>query len=165
MKKLQGIGISKGICIGKAFLYIVEPLEINNKEKDNIPVEKKEEILQKSIKASEKEIQELYKRMKARGSDKEAEIFQAHLLFLKDPSIAKRIRYFLRKGSSLVPSIKKAFGEMAQKIEQMENTYFRERAKDIRDVSERLIRSILHKPKPNLSSLGCLRKTHKIYPA
>ena len=31
MKKLQGIGVSKGICIGKAFLYIVEPLEINNK--------------------------------------------------------------------------------------------------------------------------------------
>ena len=153
MKKLQGIGISKGICIGKAFLYIVEPLEINNKEKNNILVEKKEEILQKSIKASEEEIQELYKKMKERGADKEAEIFQAHLLFLKDPSITKRIKYFLKKGFPLVLSIKKAFGEMAQKIEQMENAYFRKRAEDIRDVSERLIRSILCKPKPNLSYL------------
>ena len=153
MKKLQGIGVSKGICIGKAFFYIVETLKIDDKEKDNIPVEKKEEILQKAIKAFEEEIQELCKKMKARGADKEVEIFQAHLLFLKDPSITKRIRYFLEKGFPLVPSIKKAFGEMTQKIEQMENTYFRERAKDIRDVSEKLIRRILNKPRPNLSSL------------
>ena len=91
--------------------------------------------------------------MKERGADTEAEIFQAHLLFLKDPSITKRIKYFLKKGFPLVLSIKKAFGEMAQKIEQMENAYFRKRAEDIRDVSERLIRSILCKPKSNLSSL------------
>ncbi|MBA7567970.1 phosphoenolpyruvate--protein phosphotransferase [Candidatus Atribacteria bacterium 1244-E10-H5-B2] len=153
MKKLQGIGVSKGICIGKAFLYIVEPLEINNKEKDNIPVEKKEEILQKSIKASEKEIQELYKRMKAKGAGKEAEIFQAHLLFLEDPIITKKITKLIGQGFSIIASVSRAFEENANAMEQMENIYFRERAKDIRDVSERLIRSILHKPKSNLSSL------------
>ncbi|MBA7531703.1 Phosphoenolpyruvate-protein phosphotransferase [subsurface metagenome] len=153
MKKLQGIGASKCICIGKAFLYIVEPLEINDKEKDNISVEKKEEILQKSIKASEEGIQELCKKMKARGADKEAEIFQAHLLFLEDPIITEKITELIGQGFSIIASVSRAFEENVNAMEQMENIYFRERAKDIRDVSERLIRSILHKPKSNLLSL------------
>jgi phosphotransferase system enzyme I (PtsI) len=38
-------------------------------------------------------------------------------------------------------------------MEQMENEYFKQRAKDIRDVSNRLLRHILNKPIPDLSSL------------
>lgn len=152
MKSVHGISASKRIVIGRAYLYIFEDIDINVNEKDSLSFKKKKKILEKAIKETKVEIKTLYKKIK-KSVKKEAEIFQAHLLFLEDPIITEKITELIGQGFSTIASVSRAFEENANAMEQMENTYFRERAKDIRDVSERLIRSILHKPKSNLSSL------------
>jgi len=152
MKSLHGISASKGIVIGKPYFYIFEDVDINVNEKDSLSFKEKKRILGKAIKETKTEIKSLYKKVK-KSAKKEAEIFQAHLLFLEDPIITEKINELIGQGFSTTASVSKAFEENADAMEEMENIYFRERAKDIRDVSERLIRSILHKPKSNLSSL------------
>jgi len=152
MKIIHGIGVSNGIAIGKSYPYVFKDVHIDVNEKDSLVFEEKKRILKKAIKKTEVEIKILYEKTKKK-SKKEAEIFQAHLLFLKDPTTTEEIKELMEQGFSITASVSKAFEEKAFVIEQMKNTYFRERAKDIRDVSERLIRSILHKPKSNLSSL------------
>ena len=152
MKSLHGISASKGIVIGKPYFYIFEDVDINVNEKDSLSFKEKKRILGKAIKETKAEIKSLYKKVK-KSAKKEAEIFQAHLLFLEDPIITEKINELIGQGFSTTASVSKAFEENADAMEEMENIYFRERAKDIRDVSERLIRSILHKPKSNLSSL------------
>jgi Phosphoenolpyruvate-protein kinase (PTS system EI component in bacteria) len=87
MKEVKGISASKGIVIGKAFLYLVEDIRIEAKEKDSLPFKEKKKILEKAIENSRKEITDLYERTKAEDGEKEAEIFKAHLLFLEDPMI------------------------------------------------------------------------------
>jgi len=152
MKSFHGISASKGIVIGKPYFYIFEDVDINVNEKDSLSFKEKKRILGKAIKETKAEIKSLYKKVK-KSAKKEAEIFQAHLLFLEDPIITEKINELIGQGFSTTASVSKAFEENADAMEEMENIYFRERAKDIRDVSERLIRSILYKPKPNLSSL------------
>jgi phosphotransferase system enzyme I (PtsI) len=152
MKNIHGIGVSNGIAIGKSYLYVFKDAHINVNKKDSLVYEEKKRILEKAIKKTEAEIKILYEKTKKR-SKKEAEIFQAHLLFLKDPVTIEEIKKLIEQGFSIIASVSKTFEEKADVMEKMENTYFKERAKDIRDVSERLIRSILHKPKPSLSSL------------
>jgi phosphoenolpyruvate-protein phosphotransferase len=153
MKEVKGISASKGIVIGKAFLYLVEDIRIEAKEKDSLPFKEKKKILEKAIENSRKEITDLYERTKAEDGEKEAEIFKAHLLFLEDPMIIDMVDALTKQGFSVAASVDRAFEENAKKMEQMENVYFKERAKDIRDVAERVIRHILNKPKPDLSSL------------
>jgi phosphoenolpyruvate-protein kinase (PTS system EI component) len=46
MKKLKGIGVSKGIAIGKVFLYLPEELKIDINEKDNIPISENKKRLE-----------------------------------------------------------------------------------------------------------------------
>jgi len=148
MKKLKGIGVSKGIAIEKAKLYENQEIEIK-KEKDQLLLEEKFKILKEGIEKTKEEIRNLYERVK-KSDPKEAEIFEAHILFLEDPTLLEKINAMLKEGYSVIYSIQKSFEESAKQMEQMENTYFKERAKDIRDVSEKLIRNILNKPKTSL---------------
>lgn len=152
MKRIQGIGASKGIVIGRPFLYVVEDIQIDANKKDSLSFDEKKKVLEKAIKETKAEIEILYEKTK-KSAKKEAEIFQAHLLFLEDATIMDKINSFMKQGFTVAASVNKAFEENASVMEKMENKYFRERAKDIRDVSERLIRHILHKQKPDLSSL------------
>ena len=153
MKSIHGISASKGIVIGKPYFYIFEDIDINVNEKDSLSFKEKKRILEKVIKETKAEIKSLYKKVK-KSAKKEAEIFQAHLLFLEDPIIIEKINKLIGQGFSTTASVSRAFEENANAMEKMENIYFRERAKDIRDVSEKLIRRILNKPRPNLSSLS-----------
>ncbi len=152
MKKLQGIGVSNGIAIGKAFIYKQKNTESVSNEKDGVPYEEKKEMLRKAIDTSKKEIEKLYEKIKKTAKD-EAEIFSAHLLFLSDPEINKKIDNLLKEGFSVRSAVKKAFEEYASKMESMENPYFSGRAKDVRDVEERIIKNILHEKKQDLSNL------------
>lgn len=151
MKELKGIGVSKGIAVGKAKVYENQEIEIEE-EKDQVPPEEKLKILKEGIEKTKKEIEKLYKNLKEKNP-KEAEIFEAHILFLEDPTFLEKINAMLKEGYSVAFSIKKSFEESAKQMEQMKNEYFKERAKDIRDVSENLIRNILNKPKTSLALL------------
>jgi len=152
VKSIQGIGASKGIAIGRPYLYVLEDIHINMNEKDLLSFGEKKKILERAIDETKAEIETLYEKTK-KSAKKEAEIFQAHLLFLEDPTITDKINGLMKQGFSVAASVNKAFEENAAVMEKMENKYFRERARDVRDVAERLIRHVLHKPKPDLSSL------------
>jgi phosphotransferase system enzyme I (PtsI) len=153
MEKLKGVGVSKGIAIGEVFLYLPEEIKVDINERDNIPVSDKKKKFEITKDKSRKELQSIYEKMKSGKTEKEAGIFEAQALFVDDPTLDERIMELIEQGFTLIVAVKKVFGEAAEEMEQMENEYFKQRAKDIRDVSNRLLRHILNKPIPDLSSL------------
>jgi len=165
MKKLKGIGVSKGIVVGSARLYENSELEIE-KGKDQLPYEGKLRILRDGIEKMIGELQQSYECIKA-TNPKEAEIFEAHILFLGDPTLLERIGSTLKEGYGVAYSIMESFEESAKQMEQLENQYFRERARDIRDVSEGLIRTILNRPRigPILLSEPSIVVAHDLTPS
>ncbi len=148
---LKGIGIGNKISIGKVFLYNKEKIEFSQ-EKDELPFEIKIRQLEESIEDVRRELEELYKSIKE-TFPREAEIFLFHKGILEDEYVIEKIKSYLAEGYSLVYSIERAFNEIKSEFEGMEQELFRERAKDIEDVEERLLKKILNINTSSLSSL------------
>ncbi len=140
MRILKGIGVSKGIALGNAFVYVRNKVEIKAK-KDEVSYGEKIFILNNAIEKTKIEINAIYNSLK-NSNPEEAEIFQAHLLFLDDPIIIELIKEKLKEDFNIPYSINSAFEQSAKMVEEMSNEYFRERAQDIRDVSDRLIKNV-----------------------
>ncbi len=153
MNKLKGIGVSKGIAIGKVYLYLPHKINVDIDEKDDVPSSVKKEKFEIVKEQSKKEIQSIYERLVSSKASKEAGIFEAQVLFIDDPTINKRVEELIDEGFSLPAAIEKAFKESAAAMEAIENEYFRERAKDIMDVANRLIQHVYGETIPNLSYL------------
>ena len=153
MNKLKGIGVSKGIAIGKVYLYLPHKINVDINEKDDVPSSVKKEKFEIVKEQSKKEIQSIYERLVSSKASKEAGIFEAQVLFIDDPTINRRVEELIDEGFSLPAAIEKAFKESAAAMEAIENEYFRERAKDIMDVANRLIHHVYGETIPNLSYL------------
>nr|WP_237243942.1 phosphoenolpyruvate--protein phosphotransferase [Spiroplasma clarkii] len=88
------------------------------------------------------------------GAEKAA-IFEAHASILEDPALTEEFETLIKTQSY---NGAKAIGEVAEKyiamFSAMEDDYFRERAADVKDVTDRLIRYILNLPVADLASIA-----------
>lgn len=151
----QGIAASPGIEIGKAFVLKEVEIKIDtaNIAEDKIDGEIKrlEEGIAKSreqlIKIREKAEREL-------GKDK-AQIFDAHIMVLDDPMFMDEIREKIKSeritAENAISQVAKKYVDM---FNSMEDEYLKERAADIKDVSERLIKNVLGIPIQSLADLA-----------
>ena len=148
---LKGIGIGNKISIGKVFIYEKKSIEVSE-EKDQIPYEAKIEKLKELFEEVKGELDETYLEAK-KLAPKEAEIFLFHKGILEDKYVLEKIKSYLRKSYSLAYSISAAFYEIRKEFENMEQELFRERAKDIEDIRERVLGKILDVKTFTLSKL------------
>jgi phosphotransferase system enzyme I (PtsI) len=148
---LKGIGIGNKISIGKVFIYEKKSIEVSE-EKDQIPYEAKIEKLKELFEEVKRELDETYLEAK-KLAPKEAEIFLFHKGILEDKYVLEKIKSYLRKSYSLAYSISAAFYEIRKEFENMEQELFRERAKDIEDIRERVLEKILDVKTFTLSKL------------
>ncbi|RIE06784.1 phosphoenolpyruvate--protein phosphotransferase [Candidatus Cryosericum terrychapinii] len=145
MKELRGVGASTGIVVGPAKICQYAELEVAE-AKDELPFKDKLETLRDALEKTTNDIRQSYARVEA-TNPKGAKIFEAHVLFLQDPTLLERIESMLREGYGVAYSVKRSFEESARQLEQLEDGYLRERAGDLRDVSERVLGTILHRSK------------------
>jgi phosphotransferase system enzyme I (PtsI) len=151
----QGIAASPGIEIGKAFVLKEIEIKIDtaNIAEDKIvgEIKRLEEGIAKSreqlIKIREKAEREL-------GKDK-AQIFDAHIMVLDDPMFMDEIREKIKSeritAENAISQVAKKYVDM---FNSMEDEYLKERAADIKDVSERLIKNVLGIPIQSLADLA-----------
>lgn len=139
--KLRGIGITDKITIGKVYIYLKNET-ISFSEKDDISYEDKIKQLSVSIEKTKEELDAIYQKLKE-TNPKEAEIFTFHKAILEDEVFISRIKTYLENNYSLAYSIKKATEDISEEFEKMQNELFKERAKDIKDVGEKLLRKTL----------------------
>jgi phosphotransferase system enzyme I (PtsI) len=135
---LKGIAASHGIAIGRALVLQERNIEINKISITNVEEEKKR-FKEAVDKASEQLTKIRDKALEKLGADK-AQIFESHLFMLQDPEFIGAVEnaiesekinseYALQNTTNMFVSI----------FEQMDNEYMRERAADIKDVSQRIL--------------------------
>lgn len=148
MKKIQGMTASEGIAIGKTYLF------------------HKGEIVFPKSKIKEKEIageKEEYKRVISEcvedlrqikcSSEEQKEIFEAHVMLLKDSSLKESIFEKLEGRHNLAHAVELSLDQMIETFLNMEDPYFRERAHDFQDIKIRLLCKILELEMPNLEHI------------
>lgn len=149
---MKGLGVSKGLGMGEAYLYTEEEMIINRVRVGS--VEDEIQRLFKALKKAKDQIDDLYKLSLKSLKKDEAAIFLAHKMILDDPEfigkIEDKIREELVNVEWAVDQVTNYFMEI---FENMEDEYIKARGYDIRDVSKRLLRILLNTKSLDLSSL------------
>jgi phosphotransferase system enzyme I (PtsI) len=141
----RGLPASKGISIGKPFVYIAASPKFipANGEFD---ADKEIVDYEQAIEQSKKELQKIFKLAKEKLDDNNLMIFEAHLQFLNDEVLHKNIKKRINdeKKSAYV-----IFDTEIKHIEQQlmlsNDDYIRERVADIEDVKHRVLRNMIKK--------------------
>lgn len=142
---ITGIAASPGVVFGKALVLKEEPIVLNTQKitADQIEAEKA-----KFFAGREKAAAQLTAiKEKARGTlgeEKEA-IFEGHLMILEDEELEEEILGYI--ADNLVTAdvaASKVIDMQASMLAEIDDEYLKERAGDIRDIGNRLLRNILN---------------------
>ncbi|NDC87477.1 MAG: phosphoenolpyruvate--protein phosphotransferase [Bacteroidetes bacterium] len=140
---LQGQPVAPGIAIGPAFFFEkrkndVAPLCIAEADR-----EAEVERYEKAVRRAHKDLQKIIGITEERLGDDSAEIFQAQAMMLDDADVANRVKDCIRQeGRNADFAVYQVFDNVRQRLESSATSYLRERAHDVQDVSDRLIRHL-----------------------
>src|SRR5690625_1360604 len=145
MNQLTGIAASHGIAIGKAYL-LAEP-DLSFEHQTGLEPAHELNRLEKAIETSKTELEKLRAYTKEKIDADHAEVFSAHLLVLKDPELLQPIRDEINdKQVNAESALHQVATMLITMFSTMENEYMRERAADIRDVTDRIMAHLLGAP-------------------
>ncbi|GAB6109707.1 phosphoenolpyruvate--protein phosphotransferase [Fusibacter bizertensis] len=139
---LKGIAASKGYAIGKISIMSHQEITIDERICDNVDAELT--TLKGAVEKSKVQLNALRVKTAENIGEHEAMVFDSHMMFLDDPefvgAMEEAIRNDMKRAAAAVEQVKIFFENM---FSQMDNAYMRERATDIVDVSNRIIKNIL----------------------
>lgn len=148
---LQGIPVSEGIAIGKVWLLKSTWDEVREYNISKSGLEKELERYRNACADVEKQLIECQKRVRDEIGHDEAEIFDAHLAILGDPVITEDVPARIAEKKINAESVlKQSIEKFTRKFNSLENEFFRSRIDDIRDVGERILRTLLRNDKEKL---------------
>ncbi|WP_438433489.1 phosphoenolpyruvate--protein phosphotransferase [Gorillibacterium sp. sgz500922] len=138
------IGVSPGIAIGRA--YVLPSSEWDIPERDLEEADLTEEIdkLLSGVRQSKTELESIRSDIRELIGEEEAGIFNAHLAILEDPIFLNEVREIMRlRASRAEHAVQEATDKFASMFELLDDDYMKERADDIRDVGNRLLKHLL----------------------
>lgn len=152
-KTLKGIAASDGIAVAPAYLLVEPDLSFSKTSVNDVDAEVAR--FKKVVEESTKELEKVRDKAKESLGPEEAQVFDAHLLFLSDPEFTGAIETEIKDQKI---NAEAALDETAQKFitifEGMtDNAYMQERAADVRDVSKRLMAHLLGKKLPDPAAI------------
>jgi len=152
--ELSGIPASPGVAIAPVFRYYLTSIQVQEYYVEDAKAEWQR--LQAAVQTAQQEIQAL--RQTTQISDNEAAIFDAHLLFLADPALLDPVRqHIFEQHQNAEAAWQAVVDEMVAAYRKLEDVYMQQRANDVVDVGQRVLRSlggitpnILDLPQPSI---------------
>ncbi|WP_054958347.1 phosphoenolpyruvate--protein phosphotransferase [Paenibacillus dakarensis] len=150
---IQGIGAAAGVAFGKAFVLPHWELDLPDTEIDAVDLAKEFERLYEGIRTSKNEIEYIKNEFKEMVGDEESHIFDAHLAILEDPVFMNEIQGLIeRQYKAAEVAVKEAIDHFVSMFDLLDDEYMKERAIDIKDVGNRLLKHLLGAPEVTLPS-------------
>ncbi len=142
--KIAGIAAAPGIIIGKAYLFTKEKISVNRGEITDIDEARKN--LHEALNKSKKELDKILAIAREKMGDERAAIFEAQIMILDDPvlieNIIKRIEVEKKQPEYIVDDEISKYQDLMMISHE---TYMKERAHDIEDIKNRIIRNLQKK--------------------
>ncbi|HTK80724.1 MAG TPA: phosphoenolpyruvate--protein phosphotransferase [Bacteroidota bacterium] len=140
---LNGIPASPGIAVGTAYLFTKEIPRVEERELDGESCEPEIERMKTAIQKSAKELNKILGFARQKVGEAKARIFEAQIMILEDAvlleSLTKRVRTE-RKNAEYIVSTE--IGKYAKLMLAAHDEYMHERAHDIDDLRNRIIRNL-----------------------
>lgn len=152
MIERKGIGVSNGYSKAKAFVLKKAKVEFEHRYVSDVNAEM--DRLSAAIDETAKQIELLKEESLQRIGEKNAEIFDAHLMMLGDDTYKDRIKYFIcDERKDAVYAVDMTKNELKKTFEAIDDEYMRARAADICDISDRLMRNLMGEKDVDISSI------------
>jgi len=150
----HGQGVSPGVAYGPAYLIIPDALRVPQRTISAEDIDAELSRFEDALAATRADIERVKSALERADKGDEAAIFDSHLLILEDETLLDSVRERIREGRM---NVEFAFSslvlETVDRIEKSENTYLRERVRDIRDVEHRVVRFLLGQREPAVGDL------------
>ena len=151
----QGIAVSPGFVIGKAYKYESELHPVIPKysiKKSQVATEIAR--FETALISTRKQILDIQKRIAEAMSTEHAEIFNAHLLVIEDRVLVEEV---IKELEGKLLNIEYVFYKISEKyakiFTKINDEYLKERSSDIKDVSKRVLKNLMGQEHKDLSSL------------
>lgn len=151
--ELRGTPVSKGIAMGRAYLYGGEEYKA---EAAHCPPEKTSQELERVQKAMDKAAEELQNMQTffAERDEDRALIFSAQEELLEDEELGDTIRQeILGEAYTAEYAVSSAFSAFTEILSMVDDPLIAARTADLRDIEKRVLRILAGKPEKNLSCL------------
>lgn len=150
---IRGIGASPGIAIGKAFVLPNWEWEVPEQRIDVADFAREFERVYEGIRTSKSEIQQIRDELSEVVGREESHIFDAHIAILDDPVFMNEIQGIIqRQYKAAEVAVKEAIDHFVTMFDLLDDDYMKERALDIKDVGNRLLKHLLGVPEITLPS-------------
>jgi phosphotransferase system enzyme I (PtsI) len=154
---LHGIPVSKGIAIGKAVLISRAALEVSHYL---VELGKEEVEAQKLLDAFDQVRQELEQLRLGLPKDSPPEMaafLDVHAMILADPALAEKpINLIRTQRLNAAWALTTELNDLLEQFAEIEDPYLKERANDIRQVAERVIKALNSQKKDALENAALL---------
>ena len=134
----EGKSIFKGIAIGKIFYYQKGAQQVKREKVEDTAAEKAR-YEAASAKASE-QLQALYEKAVKEVGEANAAVFEVHMMMLEDDDYVSSIVNMIETQNVNAEFAVATTGDnFAEMFSQMDDEYFKARAADVKDITERLL--------------------------
>jgi phosphoenolpyruvate-protein phosphotransferase (PTS system enzyme I) len=144
MQRLKGLAVTQGAAIGQAVLLVNRGRAV----RFPVPPERTEHEVQRLVSSRDRsraQLESIKARISQGPASDLAPLFDAQLLILDDPAILGRSVALVRSEHVNAEwAVQRAFEEVEEVFESLEDPYFRERKGDVEDVVGRLRMNLRH---------------------
>jgi phosphotransferase system, enzyme I, PtsP len=141
--RLSGAGASPGFGIGRAHLQRAEVSLDTVEERHIDDVDAERRRLADAIGRSVDEMVRLKEKMHALAPEVDGALFDAQRMMLEDPTFIGKIEGRIVRGLAAESALKQVVAEYVDAFLAMTDGYLRERATDLRDIGQHLLRNLL----------------------
>jgi phosphotransferase system enzyme I (PtsI) len=145
-KYYKGIAASRRIAIGKAIVLLKSNIMIPRYtiEREENAIEMESQKLEAALAKTKNQLESLKAELIQKRSTLETGYLDSTILMLEDPTIHENVREKMSQRSLNVEYIfSEVIEEMADKLQQSDIDYFKERATDIRSIGQKVLQNLL----------------------
>ncbi|MCC6416483.1 MAG: phosphoenolpyruvate--protein phosphotransferase, partial [Opitutaceae bacterium] len=152
---LKGIPASEGIAYGQVFVFTQSDVEVPNYQVDAEKHIDEVARFDQALLYTRRQIAKIQSEVEQNIGPEEARIFDAHLMVLEDQAlITETIREFEVTHLNIETCFNRVSSRYLKAFSEIDDEYLRERAGDLRDVAQRVLKNLLGQAETSLSRLA-----------
>ncbi|MDH5264960.1 MAG: PEP-utilizing enzyme, partial [Betaproteobacteria bacterium] len=137
---MHGIGVSGGIAIGHAHLFLGMSTEVDHYEIESYDVGREQRRYDRAVKEVRDELKELADSVRHSASSELAPFVNVHLMLLEDSAFSEAPREIIKEQRCNAEwALRAQLDELTAQFDDIEDEYLRERENDVRQVAERVL--------------------------
>ncbi|NTU59777.1 MAG: phosphoenolpyruvate--protein phosphotransferase [Deltaproteobacteria bacterium] len=139
---VKGIGASPGVALGVVHLLDEEVgLDLQPEGSEDPPVVELAKF-DRALAQSTADVEALRDEVTRSLSEEDGAIFHAHLMMLEDRSLQEKVRAHIHDGMTAASAVNSVARDYIEAFLRLEDPYLRERAADVKDVAQRIVRHL-----------------------